>query len=174
MPLAFVRGIHRWLVNSPHKGPVAWKMFPFDDVIIVSFFVNLWIVYYSRAAVYRALMVCTEMSSVFYTVICHGNLMRFVWELPYFEHDMSIYLDCLLEVLWFVWLHGQQMGVLETKPYGTKDGGWTGMACKQLGKKQGENYGRINIVPKSGTFGFSNLWILHHLHKFTQILGELM
>ena len=25
--LAFVRGIHRWLVNSPHKGPVTRKMF---------------------------------------------------------------------------------------------------------------------------------------------------
>ena len=33
-PLAFVRGIHRWLVNSPHKGPVMRKMFPFDYVIV--------------------------------------------------------------------------------------------------------------------------------------------
>ena len=32
--LAFVRGIHWWLVNSPHKGTVTWKMFPFDDVIM--------------------------------------------------------------------------------------------------------------------------------------------
>ena len=31
-PLAFVRGIHRWPVNSPHKGPVTRKKFPFDDV----------------------------------------------------------------------------------------------------------------------------------------------
>ena len=31
--LAFVRGIHRWSVNSLHKGPVTRKMFPFDDVI---------------------------------------------------------------------------------------------------------------------------------------------
>ena len=23
-----------WPVNSPHKGPVTWKMFPFDDVIM--------------------------------------------------------------------------------------------------------------------------------------------
>ena len=30
----FVRGIHRWPVNSPHKGPVIRKMFPFDDVIM--------------------------------------------------------------------------------------------------------------------------------------------
>ena len=32
--LAFWRGIHRWPVNSPHKGPVTWKLFPFDDVIM--------------------------------------------------------------------------------------------------------------------------------------------
>ena len=34
--LAFVRGIHRWPVNSPHKGPVTLKMFPFDDVVMFS------------------------------------------------------------------------------------------------------------------------------------------
>ena len=33
--LAFVRGIHRWQGNSPHKWPVTRKMFPIDDVIIV-------------------------------------------------------------------------------------------------------------------------------------------
>ena len=33
--LAFVRGIHRWPVNSPHKWPVTRKMFPFDEVIMV-------------------------------------------------------------------------------------------------------------------------------------------
>ena len=32
--LAFVRGIHRGPVNSPHKGPVTRKVFPFDDVIM--------------------------------------------------------------------------------------------------------------------------------------------
>ena len=32
--LAFVRGIHRGTVNSPHKWPVTRKMFPFDDVIM--------------------------------------------------------------------------------------------------------------------------------------------
>ena len=33
--LASVRGIHRLTVNSPHKGPVTRKMFPFDDVIMM-------------------------------------------------------------------------------------------------------------------------------------------
>ena len=32
--LAFVWGIHRGPVNSPHKRPVTRKMFPFDDVIM--------------------------------------------------------------------------------------------------------------------------------------------
>ena len=35
--LAFVRRIHRRPVNSPHKGPVMEKMFPFDDVIMLPF-----------------------------------------------------------------------------------------------------------------------------------------
>ena len=32
--LVFARGIHRWLVNSPHQGPVTRNMFPFHDVIV--------------------------------------------------------------------------------------------------------------------------------------------
>ena len=34
--LAFVWGIHRGQVNSPHKWPVTRKMIPFDDVIMFS------------------------------------------------------------------------------------------------------------------------------------------
>ena len=40
--LAFVRGIRRRPVNSPHKWPVTRKMFPFDDVIM-----RYWVVYSS-------------------------------------------------------------------------------------------------------------------------------
>ena len=32
--LTFVWGIHRWPVNSPHRGPVTRKMFPCDDVVM--------------------------------------------------------------------------------------------------------------------------------------------
>ena len=39
--LAFVRGIHRRPVNSPHKLPVTRKMFPFDDVISLTYFSQL-------------------------------------------------------------------------------------------------------------------------------------
>ena len=43
-PLAFVRGIHRWPVNSQHKGPVTRQRFPFDDVIMQSD----WLSYYNN------------------------------------------------------------------------------------------------------------------------------
>ena len=39
--LAFVRGIHRWPMNSPQKGPVTWKMFPFDNVIMNQHIMNI-------------------------------------------------------------------------------------------------------------------------------------
>ena len=40
--LAFVRGIRRWPVNSPHKGPVTRKMFPSDDVIMMELITDPW------------------------------------------------------------------------------------------------------------------------------------
>ena len=36
--LAFVRGIHRWPVNSPRKRTATRKRFPFDDIIMTSTF----------------------------------------------------------------------------------------------------------------------------------------
>ena len=32
----FARETHQWLVNSPHKGPVTWNKFPFDDVTMIA------------------------------------------------------------------------------------------------------------------------------------------
>ena len=32
--LVYVRRVHRWPVDSPHKGPVTREMFPFDDIIM--------------------------------------------------------------------------------------------------------------------------------------------
>ena len=36
--LAFAWGVHRWPLNSLHKGPVTRKTFPFDDVIMIMFY----------------------------------------------------------------------------------------------------------------------------------------
>ena len=41
--LAFVRGIHRWTVNSPPKWPVTRNFFPLDDVIMRTNFGEIWI-----------------------------------------------------------------------------------------------------------------------------------
>ena len=38
--LAFVRGIHRWPVNSPHEWPVTRKMSPFDDIIMTNRYIH--------------------------------------------------------------------------------------------------------------------------------------
>ena len=40
--LAFVLGIHRWPVNSPHKSPVTRKRFPFGDVIMKIWEMCIW------------------------------------------------------------------------------------------------------------------------------------
>ena len=50
--LAFVRGIHRGPVNSPHRWPVRRKMSPYDDVMMKR-------VHYGLKAVLRGLFVCT-------------------------------------------------------------------------------------------------------------------
>ena len=50
--LAFVWGIHRWPVNSPHKGPLKRKMFPFDDVIMGYFSTDdVWLYAHQHVAV---------------------------------------------------------------------------------------------------------------------------
>ena len=34
--LAFVWGVPRWPVNSPHKWAATWKIFPFDNIIMIA------------------------------------------------------------------------------------------------------------------------------------------
>ena len=79
--LAFVRGIHRWSVNSPHKGPVTRKMFPFDDVIMT--------VCYSRKEEHMSALKpsYTKTQQLFHcifvtdcSVSCHLKLS--FWQLP--------------------------------------------------------------------------------------------
>ena len=45
-PLAFVRGIHRGPVNSPHKCPVTRKLFPFDVYLFRDTYRNCYIFYH--------------------------------------------------------------------------------------------------------------------------------
>ena len=54
--LAFVWGIHRSPVTSPHKGPVTRKMFPFEDVIMRYAFYNDIAAYIHETQLTMALM----------------------------------------------------------------------------------------------------------------------
>ena len=62
--LAFISGTHRWPVNSPHKGSGTQKIFPFDDVIMTCFYVDLWKV--------RPACICTVYIDVFFAVLEDG------------------------------------------------------------------------------------------------------
>ena len=55
--LAFVWGIHRGPVKSPHIWPVTRKMFPFDDVIMEPIYDDLLFLYLCQVSIYLFLMI---------------------------------------------------------------------------------------------------------------------
>ena len=67
--LAFVRGIHRGPVNSPHKGPATRKMIPFHDVIILTSTKHKKVQIATCAAVAERLLHLTKFSTVLITFI---------------------------------------------------------------------------------------------------------
>ena len=81
--LAFVRGIHRGPVNSPHKWPVTRKMFPFDDVIMRRFF---------SSNIFRRIQLhCT---GVYFTVTykLQSNIFRRIYPLNEFSKELQIFM----------------------------------------------------------------------------------
>ena len=60
--LAFVRGIDRWPVKSPHKGPVTRKVLPFDDVIMNHTILMIWSINYHimRKVCSGEILLCTN------------------------------------------------------------------------------------------------------------------
>ena len=75
--LAFVRGILRGPVNSPRKWPVAWKMFPFDDVIV-----DTWAQFHKNAHELRFLSVTCVQRLIFlnyYHIPQRTNAFKAKW-----------------------------------------------------------------------------------------------
>ena len=112
--LAFVRGIHWWPVNSPHKGPVARKMFPFDDVIMPpteafastkSDYPENSYCYDPQKHHYRTIMTnCTHGFSLFQRV---GNLnhdLNTHWGdyVAFMKYKYKIYIDNSVVLLWLL------------------------------------------------------------------------
>ena len=69
--LACVRGIPRWPVNTPHKGPVMRKMFPFDDVIVLCSV--CWTIWNSHKSC-KAIVLCP---SIIFLKSFHSLLMEY-------------------------------------------------------------------------------------------------
>ena len=82
-PLAFVWGIHRWPVNSPHKGPVTRKMFPFDDVI-------LWYL-----VVVATICLKIDMSELLIEFVCLNHVNDFILT------TLALFFLAMLHMIWY-------------------------------------------------------------------------
>ena len=82
--LAFVRGIHRSPVNSPHRWPVTRKMSSFDDVIV--WLAIFWVM--AMLAPDPALSRKLILWRVFFLI--HGNAMRTISEKLYSLHGYKL------------------------------------------------------------------------------------
>ena len=87
--LAFLRGIHLWSVNTPHKWPVTRKMFPFDNVIM-------------------------KAVSIFYGIHCRSNLR---WAIYLSNVDLNLHFGpfWIVHEMWCMrwsWWKGHIFGLL--------------------------------------------------------------
>ena len=78
--LAFVRGFHRGPVNSPHKWPVARKMFSFYDVILQ------WSMHYLK----QRLGIHFRFHAIWLLV-----LLIYMWASYAAQENLSLYSTCL-------------------------------------------------------------------------------
>ena len=80
--LAFVWGIHRGPVNSPHKWPVTQNMFPFDDVIMIYFTAGTGIPVRPLPTTHYSAVMMDAMASqitsiaIVYSTVCSGADQR--------------------------------------------------------------------------------------------------
>ena len=80
----FVRGIHRWPVNSPHKRPITQKMFPLDDYIMT----------------YRSAKIC-QWATSYFTVISIKKIKYY--KLLSISRNTIVNND--YHFLWAIWWH---------------------------------------------------------------------
>ena len=75
--LAFVRGIHRGPVNSPHKWPVTRQMFPFDDIIMSHGIDLVFLEYWCSSKSW-----VDTISAMYWALIQYKHITLSVWEFP--------------------------------------------------------------------------------------------
>ena len=71
--LVFVRGIHWWPVDSPHKGSVTRKMFPFDALLMPQWIHKIHLPTFSRVASLALDLNTTKHSKARIVNIIHGT-----------------------------------------------------------------------------------------------------
>ena len=97
----FVRGIYRWRVDSPHKGPVKWKPFPFgDDIMTYYWCITSKVTLSNNAHFYqfRSSIINNNQSRIFmftYSQVPNrraGQIIRSGWHISSKSYkDMAIY-----------------------------------------------------------------------------------
>ena len=97
-PLAFVRGMPQWPVDSPHKGPVMRKMFPIDDVIV-----NFASIISERMLSTKFMSNTWWMSQIsFHDKSTLGQVMAWRHQ-PVIEHNCQVTLDISIQEPYFQW-----------------------------------------------------------------------
>ena len=109
--LAFVWGIHRGPVNSPHKWPVTRKMFPFDDVIML--YMPRWHIFFETDFVWPYLVgnkSAVSISSHYLMSWCTPNISCFrlwchlclcvCWRTIYISLDHSPINSTIIHLYW--------------------------------------------------------------------------
>ena len=97
--LAFVRVLHRWLVNSPHEGPVTRKMFPFDDVIMILpdglFLLPGYAMSHKYSPVFvivfKIVIQCILIFLGIHVVYAPSGLLHWRWVNPWWRHQMETF-----------------------------------------------------------------------------------
>ena len=123
--LAFVRWMHRWPVNSLHKGLIKRKMFPFDDVIMIQRFLedrHLTVlmpkssvdIFNGFAFVPKFIWVFTLVSkgphyhNIYWVNTMQVNQIIVPWEMwlwfPNFQHNFEIYILIIQSNITQLWI----------------------------------------------------------------------
>ena len=114
--LAFVRGIHQSPVNSPHKGPISQKMFPFDDVIMERLHISWDILYIEIVIIMTRYKTVTKRCYMISLNICpitgwtSGVMFVAIWCIfrwPLWKYNKSISSSentTLLNKMWSIWV----------------------------------------------------------------------
>ena len=127
--LAFVRGIHRWPMCSPHKGPVTRKMFPFDDTIMnASYFVTsglfslnaMWPRQNGRQFIKDITNAFSWIETYPFQLRFYSNLLlRFQWTICHHLFRQNLIVKAISHYL-NQWLHGLLTHICVTGPHWVK------------------------------------------------------